>query len=911
MKSKLLILTLFFSLPLAAQTTVLTSGLSIDASGNLMANFAASGGGTSYQLTNGLRVDASGNLMVNVAVGGSSTAQSVQSLASDPGTCTNAEIWYNTTSNLYKICPNGVATTIGSGSSVWSSLTNPTGNLALNMGTGNTTTFTVPDQGSSPIAAFYFNATGVSTTDTSTVVKINGAGRQNELIVTQGANTEFQVGFQPGPQGEIVVGGAIAFGSLGQSPYAKFVAQSETAGHTVERLIQTSTSATGTELEVNNATTGTGFNFATFCAGASATSGLCGSGTVVASLRGDGYLTAAGANLTAALTLPITGSTQCLHVNSSGVVSGTGSDCGSGGGTTTNALTMNNGGAGAASGSTFNGSAAVTLSYNTIGAAAANAATTVNGQTCTLSSTCAVESATSGQVAISGGSGSALTGAVDLTYSTHTFSGTANTIFDLSAATGTAAFKLPQTTSNTASAAGVLDYDTSNSNYHGYDGADSILALFPTASVPATGHLVAVTVSSGKVTLSDGGAVPATSTTVNGNTCALGSTCTLTLDQVGNLAANATNTASGAFTWTLAGTQPSSVSGIGTNATPPFALNAVTGGNTSGTATTAGVGSSATLTCGGTGGTSNGGTNVIGGAGGSCTFAAGSGGASTGTAANSNGGSFGVLPGPAGTGGSGAAGKAGTFIVAQNGSVPSVNTAGDILELFAGSTMELRVAPNGSVLSAGGVFESSGAVGAVALCGGSGACAASSTADAHAGNTSVVALGTSSNSSSAMAAPVYLGPGILTNATPNAAALEGAGGEAYGYLKGTAVANVGDIVCATTTAFTVTDCPITPGVNIIGIATTTSNPIVVQTSGLMLVKLDGAITALGDTICMGTTTAGLGHDQGSGAVCTTAGTTIGVAVADSGTISVINGFDNFGSVAMSTTLVLVQLRIGK
>src|SRR5436190_5114068 len=42
-----------------------------------------------------------------------------------------------------------------------------------------------------------------------------------------------------------------------------------------------------------------------------------------------------------------------------------------GGGTTTNALTMNNGGAGDASGTTFNGSAARTLSYNTIGAQAA------------------------------------------------------------------------------------------------------------------------------------------------------------------------------------------------------------------------------------------------------------------------------------------------------------------------------------------------------------------------------------------------------------------------------------------------------------------------------------------------------------------------------------------------------------
>ena len=40
-----------------------------------------------------------------------------------------------------------------------------------------------------------------------------------------------------------------------------------------------------------------------------------------------------------------------------------------GGGTTTNALTLNNSGTGAASGTTFNGGSAVTLSYNTIGAA--------------------------------------------------------------------------------------------------------------------------------------------------------------------------------------------------------------------------------------------------------------------------------------------------------------------------------------------------------------------------------------------------------------------------------------------------------------------------------------------------------------------------------------------------------------
>ena len=41
--------------------------------------------------------------------------------------------------------------------------------------------------------------------------------------------------------------------------------------------------------------------------------------------------TAASPTFTGIVSLPVTGSTQCLHVNASGVVSGTGSDCGSGG----------------------------------------------------------------------------------------------------------------------------------------------------------------------------------------------------------------------------------------------------------------------------------------------------------------------------------------------------------------------------------------------------------------------------------------------------------------------------------------------------------------------------------------------------------------------------------------------------
>jgi hypothetical protein len=45
---------------------------------------------------------------------------------------------------------------------------------------------------------------------------------------------------------------------------------------------------------------------------------------------------------------------------------------GGGGGTTTNALTINDSGSGNASGTTFNGSAAITISYNTIGAQASS-----------------------------------------------------------------------------------------------------------------------------------------------------------------------------------------------------------------------------------------------------------------------------------------------------------------------------------------------------------------------------------------------------------------------------------------------------------------------------------------------------------------------------------------------------------
>jgi hypothetical protein len=66
------------------------------------------------------------------------------------------------------------------------------------------------------------------------------------------------------------------------------------------------------------------------------------------------------------------------------------------GSTTNNSLTFATSG-GASPGATFNGGAPVTVSPVTIGAAANNAATTVNGQTCTLGSFCTISTAPTSQ----------------------------------------------------------------------------------------------------------------------------------------------------------------------------------------------------------------------------------------------------------------------------------------------------------------------------------------------------------------------------------------------------------------------------------------------------------------------------------------------------------------------------------
>jgi hypothetical protein len=167
----------------------------------------------------------------------------------------------------------------------------------------------------------------------------------------------------------------------------------------------------------------------------------------------------------------------------------------------------------------------------------------------------------------------------------------------------------------------------------------------------------------------------------------------------------------------------------------------------------------------------------------------------------------------------------------------------------------------------------------------------------------------SNTGSSAKAGFAVLVGGALTAATPNAAALEGPEQVASNYIKGSAVAAVGDVVCGTTTQYNVTDC--TAGqLNVIGIAQTTTNPIGVVPYGKALVKFDGAVT-LGDIACgppTSTGTTGQAHDNGT-AACPSTSSTIGIIVADVGTITSFSSGANTAATAMSTTLAEVQLHI--
>lgn len=119
---------------------------------------------------------------------------------------------------------------------------------------------------------------------------------------------------------------------------------------------------------------------------------------------------------------------------------------------------------------------------------------------------------------LQGNASGALTGITSWTSNnTTTISAASGGILDLSGATGTAAFKFPTNTTNTATAAGGCDYDSTNSNFHCNSGADSLMGLVPTASMPSNGNVIDASVSSSKFLLHDSGVATANLTTAASN----------------------------------------------------------------------------------------------------------------------------------------------------------------------------------------------------------------------------------------------------------------------------------------------------------------------------------------------------------------------------------------------------------
>ena len=195
------------------------------------------------------------------------------------------------------------------------------------------------------------------------------------------------------------------------------------------------------------------------------------------------------------------------------------------------------------------------------------------------------------------------------------------------------------------------------------------------------------------------------------------------------------------------------------------------------------------------------------------------------------------------------------------------------------------------------------------FCGGVSGCGSTNT-NAQTGSATYLGSDNSGSGSSTKAGAAIFRGGMLTNATPNAAALEGFVQIGAGALKGTTIANVGDVLTASG-ADTLTDCPL-GCTAIVGIATNTANPLSYVMYGTALVKLDAAgfLGTFGSHICgppASTGTIGLAHDNG--ATLCPAGQNIGISLADVGTAVQMSG-NSTASTAMSTTLIKVALHIG-
>ena len=232
------------------------------------------------------------------------------------------------------------------------------------------------------------------------------------------------------------------------------------AGANVSGAVNLATYAT-TANAVAGANVSGAVNLATYATQANAVAGANVSGTVAnatyAVTAGTAY-SVAGANVSGAVA-------NATYAVSSGSV--------------TNALTVNNSGTGAASGATFNGGSAVTISYNTVGAPKADG----TGASGTWSINVSGSSASSNSVA-----GANVSGAV--AYAT-----TANSVAgaNVSGAVNLATYA---TTANAVAGANVSG-TVANANYAAYAGNVTIAGQ---ANITSVGTLTSLTIGAGNLT---------------------------------------------------------------------------------------------------------------------------------------------------------------------------------------------------------------------------------------------------------------------------------------------------------------------------------------------------------------------------------------------------------------------------
>jgi hypothetical protein len=198
------------------------------------------------------------------------------------------------TAGTAAICPNGTNGTLTNtgcntgGNPAFSALST-TGSNGTNT---NSNPWTINPSSALGGSTPDFNVTGAAS-DTNTAAVANfdtpNGSQQNSFRVGNTGVSQFQVCWQPGPQGEVVFGSAVTCSNIYTTEYAKNVFQSQSAAHNLMRLWQGSSAQTGPLIEMNTATAaGTGFDFLQGWTGVTGTDTFHTGGTKTWNVRGDG-----------------------------------------------------------------------------------------------------------------------------------------------------------------------------------------------------------------------------------------------------------------------------------------------------------------------------------------------------------------------------------------------------------------------------------------------------------------------------------------------------------------------------------------------------------------------------------------------------------------------------------------------